>query len=118
MAHGTETSMQLNENFDIDFTNIKELCDIIKPKLSPECSIFLHSCLVGKGGPNSKEMNFSQKLAKLLPGHAIFGSEKSINRGDLDVLMAENKYNKRVLNMWYQINETEDYEIYTFFEPI
>ena len=59
---------------------------------------------------------FSQKLAKLLPGHAIFGSEKSIDRGDLDVLMAENKYNKRVLNMWYQINETKDYELYTFFE--
>ena len=115
MAHGNVNYIQLNKNFNIDFTNIKEFTDIIRPKLSPECSVFLHSCLVGKGGPNSKTINFCQKLSKLLPGNAIFGSEKSIQRGDLEVLLAENKYNKRYLNMFYFIDETKDYELYTFF---
>ena len=48
---------------------------------------------------------------------AIFGSEKSIQRGDLEVLLAENKYDKRYLNMFYFIDETKDYELYTFFTP-
>lgn len=115
MAHGDQNSIRLTNHNDIGLMNLDLFADIIRNKLSPECSIFLHSCLVGKGGP--KADNFSSKLAKLLPGHAIFGSEKSIDRGDLDILLIENKYNKRVVNIVYNINETKDYELYTFFQP-
>lgn len=114
MAHGSQDGMTLgkNERVSIKDNSIHRLANSIKPKLANNCSILLHSCLVGKGGINGN--NFSNKLSKLLPNHTIFGSEKSIRRGDLLVLVAEEDYQNNVLNMVYEIDDSCDYQMYSF----
>lgn len=114
MAHGSPVSMTLGKNdiVSIKDSSIHRLANIIKPKLANNCSILLHSCLVGQGGINAN--NFSNKLSELLPNHTIFGSEKSIRRGDLLVLVAEEDYQNNVLNMVYEIDDSCDYQMYSF----
>ena len=85
MSHGNVNSLYLSHEGVIK-SNTKEmdiLANSLREKLLPHASILLHSCLVGEGGPNA--YNFSSNLAKKIPGHIIYGSEKSINRGDLDL---------------------------------
>ena len=50
MAHGQPKEIVLSNLNTLNYSNIDELVTTIKPKLSPNCSILLHSSLDGKGG--------------------------------------------------------------------
>jgi len=114
MAHGSPTFMQLSKTKTISMNDnsLDEFVKIIKPKLSVDCSILLHSCLVGKNGLSGD--NFANALASKLPGHVIFGSEESIKRGDLSLIYADDNFNKRSLLIWYEIDPEQNYQIYSF----
>ena len=113
MAHGLQDSISLSSLDRLDYNNLDIFVSKLKPKLSPNCSILLHSCLVGKGGINQK--NYANELAKKLPYHTIFGSEEPIRRNELSVDIARNDYNRRVLLMSYSIDAYDKkYAIYTF----
>lgn len=112
MSHGLKDRLSLSKNDSIktNSTHIESLADLLRERLLPEASILLHSCLVGEGGPGAN--NFANAFSKLLPGHVIFGAEKSINRGDLLVLIATKTY--RGLDMMYQIDYDRDYVMHQF----
>ena len=102
MSHGLRDRLSLSKNDSIrtGTTNIGLLADVLRERLIPGASILLHSCLVGEGGPGAD--NFGNALSQLLPEHVIFGAEKSINRGDLLVNLA-NKTSGGI-DMMYQID--------------
>jgi hypothetical protein len=112
MSHGLKDRLSLSKNDSIktNSTHIELLADLLRARLLPEASILLHSCLVGEGGPGAN--NFANAFSKLLPGHVIFGAEKSINRGDLLVLIATKT--SRGLDMMYQIDYDKDYVMHQF----
>jgi len=116
MAHGLQDRMVLSNEYRITINNMKNLVNVIKPYLAINCSILLHSCLVGKGGLNGD--NFAKELSINLPGHTIFGSEESIRRGDLNVIFAYANINKRILEMWYEIEPDRNYQLYPFYTSI
>ena len=78
----------------------------------PNCSILLHSCLVGEGGIN--EPNFANSLADNLPGHTIYGAEKSIERGELFVIGVFPNEKDNSLSIFYQIDPSSGYDINEF----
>ena len=102
MAHGLKDSIALSKGNNLDYNNLDEFVISLKPKLAPNCSILLHSCLVGKGGIISKK-NYAMSLKKL-PYHTIFGSEEPINRNDLSVDIARNDFNRRVYVIFNRYN--------------
>lgn len=114
MAHGNQHSINLSSTNIISLNNgsIQVLASTLRPKLAPNSSILLHSCLVGKGGPNGD--NFAKTLSTYLPNHIIFAAEQSINRNDLLVTVAEEDYLNGILNMNYEIDAIRKYQIYKF----
>jgi hypothetical protein len=109
MAHGNSDGMCFGTNLITD--NIPDFAEKLKPKLRHCSSIFLHSCLVGKG-----KDSFAETLAKNLKGHIVFGATASIKRGDLDV--TEIKQLDNCLDINYKIKEDESYEMKKFYTPL
>ena len=83
-AHGNRqgTGLVLSNNYTLDISNgLKTFATLLKPNLSTKASILLHSCNVGKGGPNGK--NFASVLAKELRNILVFATENEIYEGTL-----------------------------------
>ena len=116
MAHGSISSMVLSNKYSITINNMDEFVKIIKPKLSTNASILLHSCCVGTGGLEAN--NFANNLAYKLPDHVIFGSEKAIKRGDLIVSFALTDIHRRSIDMWYEIDPASGYQINPFIHSL
>lgn len=111
MSHGEANTLSLSDAGDIrsNTPEMDTLAKSLRNKLLPNASILLHSCLVGKGGPNSD--NFASTLAKQLPGHIIYGAEESINRGDLELKYIFTNEEDGSLLVIYHI---EKYHLYDF----
>ena len=111
MSHGNTNSLDLSRDYEIksDSKEMTVLSKSLNRKLLPNASILLHSCLVGKGGPKSD--NFAKNLAKNLPGHIIYGAERSIHRGDLDLqYIFTNEQDGSLLPIYH----IEKYPLYDF----
>lgn len=113
MAHGNRDSIFLTKtgikrgtkDFDI-FSNL------LQRHLAPESSVLLHSCLVGYGG--TKKMNFANALSKKLKNHVVFGSNKSIARNELFVMLAEPDLKRGILNMEYFLDVPKPFKMFKF----
>jgi len=111
MAHGQPKRIILAGNITTE--NISRLTNLIKPKMSVNSSILLHSCLTGKGGPANKE-NFASVLAEKLPGITVFAAEEPIGRGQLLVTLLQDDFNNRRLVTDFMIDPSAGYKIYKF----
>ena len=116
MAHGDTDRMIFSYDENGQLTqysdHIKRLTVELNNNLVYGASILLHSCLVGQGGIEGD--NFSNKLASWLkPSITVYGSEESINRGDL--LVSGMYINKKTgaLVTKYEIDQNK-YELYKF----
>jgi len=114
MAHGLKDRFVLSPTQWVSKSNgaLRNLVQIIEPKLTSYCSILLHSCLVGKGGPGAN--NLATEFCRHLRNHTIFASEESIKRGDLLVVLAKEDYRKGILNMDYEIDSSQKYKLHKF----
>ena len=121
MAHGDQKIMVIGNNHflctlpysDKNMTSLRDFSELLKPKIEKNMSIFLHSCLVGKGGPGQD--NFANHLSVLLPNHLIFAAENSIARNELIVKVAEEDNENKILTMKYIVDEGIQNEIYDFY---
>ena len=117
MAHGNKDRMifsndRPNGQLKKDSEDIKRLAVELNNNLVDTGSILLHSCLVGQGGIEGD--NFSNTLVNLLkPSITVYGSEESINRGDL--LLSQIYINEKTgaLVTKYTIDQNK-YELYKF----
>ena len=115
MAHGTPNSFHLG-NYIISNNNVSNFVDLIKPKLSRNANILLHSCLVGRGG--IKANNIANKISILLPGIPVYGAENEIARNTLFVLSINDDFNRRNLKLEYMIDDPhKPNKIYKFYHP-
>ena len=116
-AHGESNSICIGPNNNKLKSNsniLLALCNLIKQKITSECSILLHSCLVG-AEPTDKDFdNVATFFAQCLPGHIIFGSERSIKRGDLLATELLPDYDNNVLLVDYEIDMDANYNMYKF----
>ena len=113
MGHGDviKQSLLLSTGQSIDKSNYDTLCKHLLPKLATHSSILIHSCCLGKGGPQNKH-NLGNLLSNKLKKHLIFASEQKIYQLDLIVtqIIEKNKY----LDINYTIDNNK-YELYKFY---
>lgn len=116
-AHGTSNHICIGPNNNKLKSNsniLLALCNLIKQKITSECSILLHSCLVGAEPTDKDSDNVATFFAQCLPGHIIFGAEQSIKRGDLLATELLPDYDNNVLLVDYEIDMDANYNMYKF----
>ena len=116
-AHGMSNYICIGPNNNKLKSNsniLLALCNLIKQKITSECSILLHSCLVGAETKNKNYDNVATFFAQCLPGHIIFGAEQSIARGDLLATELSPDYDNNVLLVDYEIDIDANYNMYKF----
>ena len=116
-AHGMSNHICIGPNNNKLKSNsniLLALCNLIKQKITSECSILLHSCLVGAEPTDKDSDNVATFFAQCLPGHIIFGAEQSIKRGDLLATELLPDYDNNVLLVDYEIDMDANYNMYKF----
>lgn len=77
LAHGSHSSMLLNDNNKINNSNLNQISEQLQKKLTKDANVILNSCSTGS------KLHFSDNLAKtfskLLPGRTIWAPKLNIS---------------------------------------